>query len=73
MPWPLSTGGWVGEPQGRSEWVRKILPVPEFDPRTVQPVACRYTDYALTAHMSNRVQPKIYVFISCAGKEFLLS
>jgi hypothetical protein len=26
--------------------VRKISPPPGFDPRTVQPVASRYTDYA---------------------------
>ena len=29
----------LGGPQGRSERVRKISPPPEFDPRTVQPVA----------------------------------
>jgi hypothetical protein len=29
---------------GRSGRVRKISPPPEFDPRTVQPVASRYTD-----------------------------
>ena len=28
-------------PQGRSERVRKISPLPGFDPRTVQPVASR--------------------------------
>ena len=33
-------------PQGRSEQVWKISPPPGFDPRTVQPVASRYTDYA---------------------------
>jgi len=32
-------------PQGRSGQVRKISPPPGFDPRTVQPVASRYTDY----------------------------
>jgi hypothetical protein len=37
------TGGWVG-PQGRSGRVRKIWPLQGFDPRTVQPVASRYTD-----------------------------
>jgi len=31
-------------PQGRSGHVRKISPPPGFDPRTVQPVASRYTD-----------------------------
>ena len=30
--------------QGRSGQVRKISPLPGFDPRTVQPVASRYTD-----------------------------
>jgi hypothetical protein len=40
----------VGGPQGRSGRVRKILPPPGFDPRTVQPVASRYTDWAIPAH-----------------------
>ena len=35
----------LGEPQGRSERVRKISPPPGFDPRTFQPVASRYIDY----------------------------
>ena len=34
----------LDEPQGRSGRVRKILPSPGLDPRTVQPVASRYTD-----------------------------
>ena len=33
-------------PQGRSGQVRKISPPRGFDPRTVQPVASRYTDLA---------------------------
>jgi len=36
----------LGGPQGRSGQVRKISFPPGFDPRTVQPVASRYTDYA---------------------------
>ena len=36
----------LGGPQGRSEQVRKISPSPGFDPRTVHPVASRYTDWA---------------------------
>jgi len=36
----------AGRPQGRSGQVRKISPPPGFDPRTVQSVASRYTDYA---------------------------
>jgi hypothetical protein len=33
-------------PQGRSGQVRKISPPPGFDPRTVQPIGSRYTDWA---------------------------
>jgi hypothetical protein len=34
----------LGGPRGRSRWVRNISPPPGFSPRTVQPVASRYTD-----------------------------
>jgi hypothetical protein len=34
----------LGGPQGRPGQVRKISLPPGFDPRTVQPVASRYTD-----------------------------
>jgi hypothetical protein len=40
----------LGWPQERSGEVRKILPLPGFDPRTVQPVASSYTDWATPAH-----------------------
>jgi hypothetical protein len=36
----------LGGPQGRSGQVRKVSTPPGFDPRTVQPVASRYTDWA---------------------------
>ena len=39
----------LGGPQGRSGRVREISPPPGFDPRTVQPVASRYTDGAIPA------------------------
>ena len=39
----------LGRPQGRSGRVRKITPQQGFKPRTVQPVANRYTDYDETA------------------------
>ena len=39
--------GELGGSHGRSGQVRKISPPPGFDPRTVQPVASRYTDYAM--------------------------
>ena len=50
------TGGWVGPrhgldgPQTRSGLVQNICVPPEFDPRTLQPVASRYTDYATPVH-----------------------
>ena len=37
----------LGVPQGWSGQVRKISPPPGFDPRTIQLVASRYTDYAI--------------------------
>ena len=41
----------LGGRQGRSGQVRKISPPPEFDPRTVQPVASRCTDWANPTHL----------------------
>ena len=40
----------LGGHQGRSGRVRKISTPLRFDPRTVQPVASRYTDRAIVAH-----------------------
>ena len=44
----------VGGPQGPSARVRKISPPPGFNRRTVQPVASRYTDWAIPTHVSMR-------------------
>ena len=41
-PVPHCTGGWVGSRAGCG----KSRPPPGFDPRTIQPVASRYTDWA---------------------------
>ena len=46
-----------GGPHGRSGRVRKITPLPGFDPRTVQPVASRYTDWAILAPIQYRYIP----------------
>jgi hypothetical protein len=40
----------LGGPQARSGRVREILPPTGFDPRTVQPLASRYTVCAVPAH-----------------------
>jgi len=45
--YPLYTR--LGGFHGRSGRVRKSLPSPGFDPRTVEPVVSLYTDYALPA------------------------
>ena len=42
--------GRQGEPRGRSGRVRQISPPPGFDLRSVQPVASRYTDWAIPTH-----------------------
>jgi hypothetical protein len=41
----------LGGPQDRSGRVWKISPPSGFDPRTVQPVTSRYTDYAIPAQL----------------------
>ena len=41
----------LGGPQGWSEQARKISPPQGFDPRAVQLVTSRYTDYAIPAHI----------------------
>ena len=45
----------LGGPQGRSGQVRKTSPPLGFDPRKVQPVASRYTDYATRPLLSCKV------------------
>jgi hypothetical protein len=40
----------LGGSQDRYGWVRKISSPPEFDARTVEAVASRYTDWAIPAH-----------------------
>jgi hypothetical protein len=44
----------LGESLGRSGQVRKISPPPGFDPRTFQPVASRYTDWAIPVHTEHK-------------------
>jgi hypothetical protein len=43
----------LGGPQGRPERVRKISPLPGFDPRNFHSVASRYTDWAIPAPHTN--------------------
>jgi len=59
----------LGGPQGRSRQVRKISPSPGFDPRTVQPVASRYTDYATGPTDLTKTCFKIFRLINCNAKK----
>ena len=49
----------LGGPQDRSGRVRKTLSPPGFDPRTAKPVASRYTDWAIPAHLIDTVENKV--------------
>ena len=49
----------LGGPQGRSGRLRKISTPLGFDPRIVQPVASRSTDWAITAHEHTSKQIQI--------------
>jgi hypothetical protein len=51
----------LGGPQGRSGRVRKSRPPPGFDPRTVQLVASRYTDWDISAHLVESDPMNLYV------------
>ena len=45
-------GGWVGPRASVDRWGKYRTP-PGFDPRTIQPVASRYTDWAIPVHSNN--------------------
>ena len=53
VPIVLEAGGAAGPVWTGAE---NIAPPPGFDPRTVQPVACRYTEWAIPAHDRNMVE-----------------
>jgi hypothetical protein len=52
----------LGGPQGQSGKVRKISPPLGFDPRTFQPVASRYTDYAIYA-IHSKLELDFHLFL----------
>jgi hypothetical protein len=57
--YPLCRG--LGGPQSQSRRVWKISSQSGFDPRTVQPVACRYTDWSIVAHCATSTVIKAHV------------
>ena len=52
----------LGGPQGRSGHMLKISTPPGFDPRTVQPVASPYTDYATRPKITQKRAVIIWIF-----------
>jgi len=60
----------LGGPQGRSGQVWKISPPPGFDPRNVQPVASRYTDWDIPAHLR---QWRVHLILHCVLSFFPLT
>ena len=61
------TGGWVGLRAGL-DICGKSRPPPAFDPRTVQPVGSRYTDYA-TRPMGVEIYFHVYLNLVLEGEE----
>jgi hypothetical protein len=53
------TGGWVG-PRAGVDVCEKSRPPTGFDPRTVQPVASRYTDWAIRPTCSRSIDTQIH-------------
>ena len=49
----------LGGPHRRSGQMQKTSSSPGFDPRTIQPLASRYTDYAISSPTVVRSQSKI--------------
>ena len=67
-------GGWVS-PRAGLEGFGKSRPQPGFHPRTVQPVASRYADWDMPAHIVTGVQDKMFIVIGwqylCLTSSFL--
>ena len=57
------TGRWVG-PRVGLDGCGNLAP-PGFDPRTVQPVASRYTDHTIPAHiLSHLIKTQLNIWLS---------
>jgi len=61
----------LGGPQGRSGRVQNISSPPEFDPRTVQHVASRYTDWDIPVPRLDNCNSNFYVNEVCYSLQYL--
>jgi hypothetical protein len=70
-PWPFYPPLYrrLRGPQGRSGRVQKTSPQPGFDPRTVQSLASRYSDWATPVHKTYSPSQTV----SCTWKKILCS
>jgi hypothetical protein len=59
------TGGWVG-PRAGLDVCEKSRPPPGFDPRTVQPVVSRYTDWAIRPHIVWKSEHELCQVTQCS-------
>jgi hypothetical protein len=59
-PYIYCIGGWAG-PRAGLDRCGKSRPSPEFNPRTIQPVASRYTDWAISAHPILILSPHLFL------------
>jgi hypothetical protein len=57
------TGGWVGAGAVLGG-CRNSRPSPGFDPRTVHPVAIRFTDYAILVRFLQHYFNKVYICVA---------
>jgi hypothetical protein len=60
----------LGGPQGQPGRGRKIAPPPGFDPRTVQPIASRYTDWATWPTIMHGTNIKLHNNIQALVKKY---
>ena len=54
----------LGESQGQSEQVGKILLPLRFDPQTIRPIASHYTDWAIPAYFNYNPVLVILIFVN---------
>jgi hypothetical protein len=68
--YPLYRG--LGRPQDRSGRVRKISLPPGFDPRTIQPIARRYTDCAIQIPILSQKNKIHFLYNPISSRQVLI-
>jgi hypothetical protein len=69
----------LSRPQSLCGRVRKISPSPGFDPRKVQPVACRCTDCAIPTHTvgliveNKKIRATVFLYMHCVSDQYVMT